>query len=215
MVADFVAQIVASAGVSAALSGLLLWVTKSWISERLQQSIRNEYNQKLETHKAQLKAQADVELEKLHSQLSISAAERQILFSHLHEQRAQVVAETYALLKSLYSALANYVKVFELAGETPREQRKQEAAEAHQAFRQYYSTKLIFIPKAVATKLENIDFELVKTFNEFVFGVEMKIKVGADGYDKWMKIFERVNGEVKVALAELEDEFRRLIGDES
>jgi len=32
----------------------LVWLLRSWISERLQQSIRHEYSQKLETHKAEL-----------------------------------------------------------------------------------------------------------------------------------------------------------------
>lgn len=33
---------------------LLMWLLRNWISERLQQSIRHEYSQKLETHKAEL-----------------------------------------------------------------------------------------------------------------------------------------------------------------
>lgn len=212
---DFIIQLIAAASVSTALSGLLIWITKSWISERLQHAIKNEYDQKLETHKAQLKAQADVELEKLRSQLSIAATEHEVRFSHLHELRAEVVAETYSLLKTMYSRLANYVKVFEPAGDTPREQRRKEAAEAHQTFREYYSTKLIFLPKATSAKLEAIDLQLVRAFNEFVFGVDMKEKAGADGFEKWMEIFDRLNGEIKTALGELEDEFRKLIGDES
>lgn len=40
-----------SGGVSGAL---LVWLLRGWISERLKQSIRNEYSQKLETHKAEL-----------------------------------------------------------------------------------------------------------------------------------------------------------------
>ncbi|MDO8140262.1 MAG: hypothetical protein Q6358_02080 [Candidatus Brocadiales bacterium] len=42
---------------SGSLSGaLLVWLLRGWISERLQQSIRHEYSQKLETHKADLNA---------------------------------------------------------------------------------------------------------------------------------------------------------------
>lgn len=33
---------------------LLVWLLRGWISERIQQSIRHEYSQKLETHKAEL-----------------------------------------------------------------------------------------------------------------------------------------------------------------
>ena len=215
MLANFVTQLIASAGVSVALSGLLIWITKSWISARLQQAIKSEYEQKLETHKAQLKAQSDVELEKLRSRLSISAIEHEVRFSRLHEKRAEVIAQTYTLLKNLYLRLANYVKVFEPAGDTSKEQRRKEAADAHQAFRSCYTTKLIFLPKVTAKKLEDIDAQLVKTFNEFVYSVEMKQNAGGDGIEKWMQIFDRVSGEIKDALGELEDELRRLIGDES
>ncbi|MDP3544287.1 MAG: hypothetical protein Q8T11_17615 [Elusimicrobiota bacterium] len=41
--------------ISGGLSGaLLVWLLRNWISERLQQSIRHEYAQKLETHKSEL-----------------------------------------------------------------------------------------------------------------------------------------------------------------
>jgi len=208
-------QVLTSAAVSVVLSGALVWLTKSWISERLKNSIKNEYDQKLETHKAQLKAQSEVEIERLRSQLSISAMEHEVRFSRLHEKRAEVIAETYSLLKELYIRLGDYVKIFEPAGDTPKEQRRKAAGEAHQNFRKYYATRLIFFPKATATKLEDIDLQLVKTFNEFVFGVEMTQGAGGDVMNKWMQILERVSGEIKIALGELEDEFRKLLGDES
>jgi len=215
MLTNFLTQLFASASVSVALSGLLIWITKSWISARLQQAIKSEYEQKLETHKAQLKAQSDVELEKLRSRLSISAIEHEVRFSRLHEKRAEVIAQTYTLLKNLYLRLANYVKVFEPAGESPKEHRRKEAADAHQTFRSYYTTRLIFLPKATASKLEDIDSQLVKTLNEFALSVEMSQNASGDSIKKWMQIFDRVNGEIKDALGELEDELRRLIGDES
>jgi antitoxin (DNA-binding transcriptional repressor) of toxin-antitoxin stability system len=50
---------------SGALAAALLWLTRNWLSERLKQSIQHEYSQKLEAHKAQLKAANDVALEQL------------------------------------------------------------------------------------------------------------------------------------------------------
>src|SRR5690349_12172270 len=61
-------------------SGTVVFLFRSWISERLKQSIQHEYDQKLrtiaheydqklETHKAQLKCQTDIEIEKLKAQL--------------------------------------------------------------------------------------------------------------------------------------------------
>jgi short subunit dehydrogenase-like uncharacterized protein len=99
-VENFVAQVLASATVSTALSAILVWLTKTWISGRLRGSIKSESDQRLEAHKAQRKAQSDIEIEKLRSQLSISATEHQVRFANLHEKRAEVITTTYSLLRT-------------------------------------------------------------------------------------------------------------------
>jgi hypothetical protein len=153
-------------------------------------------------------------LEKLRSQLNITATEHEVRFSRLHEKRAEVIAETYSLLKELYIRLGDYVKIFEPAGDAPREQRREAARTAFQNFRAYYVNKIIFFPKVTANKLEQIDLQLVKAFNEFFLIVD-RGKEFDSSTNKWMEIFERVQGEIKTAMNELEDEFRRLLGDES
>jgi len=213
MFSDFLLEVITSATVSAILTSLLLWLTKSWITERLKNAIKSEYDQKLETHKSQLKAQTDIEIEKLKSSLSISAAERHVKFSKLHEDRAKVIADTYALLKEVYIAVADYIKIFEPAGDKPRDERRKIAADAHLALRQYYPKKIIYIPKVTAEKIENIDIALVNTFNEFTFTIDFQR--GTGDAMKWNQIFERMRGEMKDALNDLEDEFRKLLGDES
>lgn len=230
MFSSYLLEVITSATVSATFSGLLLWLTKSWISERLKNAIKSEYDQKLETHKselkartdadiethkAQLKSQMDIEVEKLKSTLSVAATERNIRFSRLHEERAAVIAETYSLLKEVYIALGNYVKIFEPAGDLPREERRQIASDAHSDFRKYYPKKIIYIPKSTVEKLETINRELVKTFNEFAYSVDRRPGSNDTNLEKWQQIFERMQGEMKEALEDLEDEFRKLLGDES
>ena len=48
-----------------------------------------------ETFKARIKADADIEIEKLKSSLQISATERQVMFAKLHEKRAEIIGELY------------------------------------------------------------------------------------------------------------------------
>lgn len=213
MFKDFIITVISSAAVSSVLAGLLLWLTKTWISERLKNAIKNEYDEKFETHKSQLKAQTDVEIEKLKSSLSVAAAEQGVKFSTLHKDRAEVIANTYALLKDVYLTMQDYVKIFEPAGDKPREERRQIAVDAHNAFRNYYPKKLIYLPASVANKLEEINRELVRTFNEFVYTVEYQ--QGTGNADRWNEIFTRMNGEMQEALQEFENEFRKLLGDES
>ena len=213
MFIDYLLEVITAAVVSGVLTAALIWLSKSWISERLKHAIKNEYEQKLATHKAELKAQSDVEIENLKSSLQITATEHNVRFSNLHEKRAEIIAETYSLLKTLCVKLADYVKIFEPIGDKPKDERQKLFADAHNKFRDYYPKRIIFLPKSTTDKVEKIDLQLVKAFNEFVFSVDLN-KDNAS-VQKWNEIFERVNGEIWEALRELEDEFRGLLGDKS
>jgi hypothetical protein len=72
----FLSTVLSSAAVSTALAGLLLWLLKNWIAERLKGALKLEYDQKLEAIKvemATLKEDRARKLEKL-----LSYYERQI-----------------------------------------------------------------------------------------------------------------------------------------
>jgi len=156
-----------------------------------------------------------VEIERLKSQLALVGIEHQIRFSKLHEMRATVVADTYEKLRDLHHRLSQYVQIFEPAGGMPKDQRRQIAYESHESFRSYFQNKLIFFPKATADKLEKINQDLVRAFNNFTFGVEMAQQIGGNSAEKWMEVFEAVTGEIKVDLDEIEAEFRELLGEKS
>ena len=94
MLVEIAKYVVPSVLISTTIVGALAWLLRSWISARLKSAIQHEYDAKLATHKAQLQASSDVEIEKLRSHLSIVAAVRQIRFTKLHEVRAEVIAET-------------------------------------------------------------------------------------------------------------------------
>jgi hypothetical protein len=213
-VLDFILQLLASATVSAAIAGVFIFLFQTWISERLRGAIKAEYDQRLETHKAQLKAQSDIEIERLKSQLQIAAIERQVQFSRLHDRRAGVIAETHSLLQRLFSALGKYVNIVEFEGDAPRVDRSKEAIEAHHAFSDYYVNHLIFLPKRTATKLQSINKAMVETFNEFYRVVDEPSSSDLGKESRWLDIYKRVGVEIGAALTELEDEFRRLLGDE-
>jgi hypothetical protein len=59
-----------SVAASATLSGLLLWLFKNWVSERLKNAIKYEYDQKLESYKTELQAKADWDLEEIRAELA-------------------------------------------------------------------------------------------------------------------------------------------------
>lgn len=227
MLIDFAVTVISSAAVSAALSGLLLWLTKTWVSERLKNAIKAEYDTKLEshkaqlkaefdkqieTHKAQLKAKSDVELEQLKSSLSIAASQKNTTFSQLHARRVDVIANTYGKLKRLHDCVANYIKPFESTGERTREERRKEVFEASIDFAPYYSQNEIFLSQPVAEAIRSVNQELVSISNIYIFAVELP---QTPDVLQWMSITEKFEGSVKDALSGLEKQLRQLLGDES
>jgi hypothetical protein len=59
---------------SSAISGLLIWLSREWISARIKASIQHEYDQKLEAHKARLKAENEFSLLEIRTALEREAA---------------------------------------------------------------------------------------------------------------------------------------------
>ncbi len=213
MFADFISHVLTSTIFSSSLVGLGVFLTRSWLSERMKNSIRSEYDQKLETHKAQLKAQSDVALERVRADLSIAAAEHQIQFAHLHEERARVIAETYARLTELHVKLGDYVKIYEPAGDKPKEERRQAVQKAHENFITYFRVKRIFLPESAVGKIDSINEQSVSAFYSFFYEIEVTQKQGEHDIRRWLKIFNQVKNEMPVALKELERDFRLLMGD--
>lgn len=227
MLSEIVIQFLTTFILSGGVAGLVVWLTRTWLSERIRQSIKGEFDQKLETHKAQLKAQSDIEieklksnlksqsdieLEKLRSQLNLSNKEHELRFAHLHGKRAETIAEIYASLKTLYKSLTEYTQPFQAAGAPSRDDLRNRAYADHKKFFDLYFTKLIFLPRTTADKIEEINRELVITFNRFLFQVEMPPPGQADAV-AWTDIFEKIKSEINDALEELADEFRKLMGD--
>ena len=226
MLTDFAITVISSAASSAVLSGLLLWLTKTWVSERLKNAIKAEYDTKLEshkaqlkaeydkkveTHKAQLKAESDVELEKLKSSLNIAASQRNTTFNQLHTRRVDVIANTYAKLKYLHDCVANYIKPFVMTGEPSIEERRKAVYEASNDFTPYYSQNQIFLSQEVSEMISKVNQELISISNLYIFTIELQ---NTPNSAQWIEITEKFEGNVKVAVQGLEKQLRQLLGDE-
>lgn len=62
---EFALSLLSAAGVSAALTGVVIWLARNWIGERLRNSIRHEYDLKLSTLNNELRTQADAQAAQL------------------------------------------------------------------------------------------------------------------------------------------------------
>ena len=63
-----------SVGFSGFLTAVFIFLSREWISARLKTSIQHEYDQKLEAHKAKLKAEGDISVIELGARLEREAS---------------------------------------------------------------------------------------------------------------------------------------------
>lgn len=115
-VTEFVMAVLASATVSAGLTAALIWLAKSWISERIKGAIQHEYNEKLESHKAKLEVEHDRDLEQLKAALGEVSAERNARRDYEYDARKKLYAEYEPLLFQLIEQSENaYYRILSLA----------------------------------------------------------------------------------------------------
>jgi hypothetical protein len=208
--AEAISVILGSGAFSTLLAGAVVFLARNWIGERIANSIRHEYDQKLETHKAQLAAEHETAIERLRADLQIVAFERQTKFSTLHEKAAIVIAETYAALIEVLDAAKKYLSPLEQASDGSKGDRRENLNQAVIALRKCYRPRAIFLPRALAGQLVGIDSLTVKTANEFAIKVELK----GDEADReaWFELWTKLNAEIEPALTLLGDLFRRELG---
>ncbi len=105
---EWVISALASTVVSTALVGLVIRLTGDTLIERLKSAVKHEYDEKLESHKAKLRVEADLAQEKLRSQLQIAAAHANTTFARLHERRFDAIEQIYGKLRIVYFAVEAY-----------------------------------------------------------------------------------------------------------
>jgi hypothetical protein len=203
---------ISSVGGSALLSAGLVFLARNLISERLKNAIAHEYNQKLETHKAQLRRDYDKEIEKLKAQLQIAAAERSIRLTRVFDTIAETVATTYAKLLVFQKAVEDYTQI---GGHSDfaRTQELQRSMQSKCAdVIEYFLPHKIYLPKHTAQKI--VYFLNTLQMASGAYGVMMASKGNPDATEKNYQRFTEYSKEVSELLALLEEDFQRILGVE-
>lgn len=217
---EFAIGLLSSAAVSGFLTATLIWLSRSWISERLKNSIRNEYDQKLETHKAQLKAQSDLEIEKFRSTLSMNVKEHEVRFAGLHEKRGEVIAELYGLLVEAVWDASKYASPLEMEGEPSRSEKYATAMKAITTFYRFFAKNRIYLPESLCDKLETFVEEMrSKAINlnvhEWEQGASVPGHLHRDRIEAWSATWAYFEKEAPKAKKAMEDALRALLGSET
>jgi len=211
-----IVTLISSIGVSGLLSAALIFLARNLITERLRAAIQNEYDQKLETHKAQLKAQNETDLEHFKAKLQIAASERSIRLTRVFEKTVDTVSGTYERLLAFHDAVGQYTSIVEWNSTPPKEERRKAVADKYEDFLSYYRPRKPFLPKRTVKQIDDFRHKLHETAVDFMWGVERggderANKRGQDR-DSWVKAHDFMTKEVPPVLELLEDDLRKILG---
>src|SRR3989442_718317 len=104
---EFALTVLASAGASAVLSGVGVWLAREWISERLRRSIQHEYDQKLASLNAQLRAETDKQAALLKASIERESDRLRYATSTISLTHKAAIERRLAGIEALWQAVLN------------------------------------------------------------------------------------------------------------
>jgi hypothetical protein len=110
MTVDLLTSVGASVLSSSALVAALHFLTREWLTTRLTNSIRHEYDQKLEVFKADLKAKSDVALVQLTADLERNATQISVAHASFSEGQKAAMARRLQAVDELWRWVVKFRK---------------------------------------------------------------------------------------------------------
>jgi hypothetical protein len=203
-------DVITTVGGEGVLLGAAAWLVKAIISNRLTLDA--------ETFKTRLKADADVEIERLRSGLQKTAVEHQVRFAKLHERRAEVIAELYNRLVEAQQEGERFVFVGSYAEQPEQKEAYNATAQKLRDLYFFVEKHRIYLPERVCTLLNNFMDPVRKTvigvgvYSSFEYPTQQTSEAKNRLLLAASEAFEQ---KIPTARRAVEEEFRTLLGVEN
>lgn len=202
--------ILLSAAFSTAVSALMVFLLRTWISERLKGSIKHEYDLALESHKDALAATNNANLEILRNDLSLRAKFMEIEKGWIHEHMAKAITELNLALHDFRDVVAEHVTMFQGADYKDRA-RFQPVRESHQKLLKVFRERRILLPDATVDAISG--FIKILADKSVEFHVEVASPhLSQEKFEKWPEIDQFVSKEGEILHRKLESDMKILLG---
>ena len=209
---EIIVSVLSSVTASTAAAAALVFLAKSWISVRLENSIRSEYDSKLASLKAELKAQYDAELAKLNASLRLEVFRSETQVADLHSRRAETIAETYALLRDFNMNAKAYIDIIGDSSAEARHERRCVAADSLKNFKDYYHPRELFLPEPTSEKIN----ALLRQHLDVIYSFRRHVEHGqdiAEADEAWSAAYKTMESDIDPVFRELRNDFRHLLGE--
>ena len=195
---------------SVILSGVLVFLLRNWISSRIKDSIKHEYDCKLELIRAEAKLENELKLESIKQEFSFKLAEAEIKTNWLQQRMANEIEEIYKLLWTFRKKVSSYVTIIQ-GPEYKDSQKIHEMINAFLEFQDNFNEKRIFFPRKTVQEIENFMSILRNKYMDFHRNVVREQDSNKE-IDNWTAIDNYMNNEANQLFEILEENFRDLLG---
>jgi hypothetical protein len=182
---------------------------REWILKQLETYIQSKYDRELEAYKDKLKLESDKEIERLKSQLQITAAERSIKLTRVFEDQANVIAQTYSKLVETIMATATSTL-------TPSTQSSiiDTIGAKINAFKAYYHPHKLYLPKHIQTSIDKFLLDTHYGLDALIrdWRQNSTLQNPAVASDKWASTFSIILVDCQKIHEQLDDDFKRILG---
>ncbi len=157
---NFETWLTATIGTGGVLA-FIIFLSKNTILNWLANSIKHKYAKDLETHKANLKRDYDVQIANLNAQSQIA----NVRFSHIFVKQAESIATTYEKMLPLLEATRTYVRVLPSPDTKAIQEKFKILDEFRTDFEIYFQLVRIYIPPATASLVDKFFVRLYRLAN--------------------------------------------------
>jgi len=190
---------------------------------RLTESVKEDFNIKIELYKNKLSEELTLKIEPLKSELAKSNITHQIQFSFLHQERAKVILELYKKLIELHSAIVDWTAFIHPIiedGEKEDQERTKRANIALNDFRNFYVLNKLFFSKAFCNNIDEVFKDYWDKGWDFGYKQE-RLRSGELEREYWKeysedmsKISKELNEKLPMRISEIETKFRQILNVE-
>jgi hypothetical protein len=205
---DVITSLAVATGGGLVLVGAWAWLIKTAIPHKLATEA--------DTFKTRIKADADIEIERLKSSLQIVATEHQVRFTKLHEKRAEIIADLYKRLVEIHR-LGEFFVVTRENNPDPAKEFDKLQREIFE-FRRFYEQHQIYLPLNVCRSVESLLGEITGNVWRAEVLREIRnptVRVVMQSQDAFTQRYAAFEEQIPAARKALEGEFRRMLGVEN
>lgn len=195
---------------SAIISTIFSSIFGVWLSTHIRASIQSEYDQKLQTHKASLDSQNNLNLQTMRNEFELKSKIIEIEKGWGHQKMAEALCELHDSLHTYKGKINDYVTIFQ-GEEYTDPTRYQMAIEAFNEFKNAYLKKRILIPDSIAEKIESFVMQLQDQARRYNSQVARRHTSVGSG-DIWNEIDKFVREDGDKIIRSLETESKKIMG---